>query len=102
MRPGCCIRGNEASAEEVVPFAIATILIDRRRTKGHVDNAALDVDRNEPPDVDARSILPAFARPRVVVLLARAGNRVKGPHQFSGVNVPRAHVAGWTPRAGAL
>src|SRR6185503_6725398 len=64
----------------------------------HVHDAALGVHGDQAPDVDARAALPAVARPRVVVLLAGSGDRAEGPGQLSGVNVPRAHIAGGTER----
>src|SRR4029453_7369604 len=68
IRIGC----DEARAEEIVAFTIAAVLIHRRRAKWHVDDAALDVDGDEAPDVHPRPLLPALALPGVVVLLAPA------------------------------
>src|SRR6185312_9886168 len=55
---------------------------------------AIDIDRDEPPDIDARSILPALARPRVVVFLACAWNGMERPNELARMHVPRSHVAG--------
>ena len=80
-------------AEEIVAGAIAAVLIDRGCAERHVDDAALDVDGDEAPDVDAGAILPAVARPRVVELLARLRNRSERPHQLAGSARPRPHIA---------
>src|SRR4029453_3153913 len=80
----------------IVAFPIAAVLIDRWRAERHVHDAALSVHGDQAPDVDARAVLPAVARPRVVVLLAGSRNRAEGPDQLSGVDVPRAHIAGRT------
>ena len=95
---GVRVGRDDARAEEIVAGAIAAVLIDRGRAERHVDDAALDVDGDEAPDVDARAILPAVARPRVVELLARLRNRSERPHQLAGVDVPGAHIAQRPPR----
>ena len=64
-----------------------------RRAERHVDDTALDVDREEAPDVDARTVLPAVAAPGVDVLLARARHRLERPDQLPRVHIPGAHVA---------
>ena len=90
---GVGVGRDEARAEQVVALAIAAELIDRRRAERHVDDAALRVDGDEAPDVDAGAVLPAVARPGVVVLLAGSRDRMERPDQLAGVHVPRADVA---------
>src|SRR5574339_623269 len=89
---------DDAGAKKIVSLPIAAVLIDRRRTERHVDDAPLGVDGDESPNIDARSILPAVPCPRVVVFFAGTWNRVECPDKFPRVNVPRAHVTGRTLR----
>ena len=91
---GIRVGRDEAGAEEIVAGAIAAVLIDRRRAERHIDDAALGIDGDEAPDVDARTVLPAVAGPGVVVFFTRSGNRTERPDQLAGVDVPGAHVAG--------
>src|SRR5262249_37862350 len=95
---GVRVGRDDARPEQIIASAVATVLIDRWRAEWHVDDAPLDVHRDEAPHVDAGSVLPTVGGPRVVVLFARARNRMKGPDQFAGVNVPGPHVACRTQR----
>src|SRR5258706_12327448 len=58
---------DETAAEQIVPFAVAAVLIDRRRAKRHVDDAARGVHGDEAPHIRARPLFPAVTGPGVVV-----------------------------------
>src|SRR6185312_238076 len=95
---GISVGGNEAGTEEIVARAVAAILIDRRRAKGHVYDAALLIDSEKAPNVNARAILPTVAGPGVMIFFARLGNGVERPDQLAGSHVPGTNVAGGTMR----
>src|SRR5439155_24268388 len=80
-------------AVQIRAFAIAAVVVRRRRAERRVDDAALGVDGEEGPDVGARAILPAVAFPRLDARLARARHGVKRPEQRAGSRVPAANVA---------
>src|SRR5204862_3968796 len=60
----------------------------------HVDDVAIDIDGHQTPDIDARSILPAFALPRVVKGFARARHGMEGPDQLAIVHIERPYIPG--------
>ena len=70
---GVRVGRDDAGAEEIVAGPIAAVAIADGRAERHVDDAARGVDRHQAPDVDARAVLPAVARPRVVERLAGRG-----------------------------
>src|SRR4030095_59934 len=62
-------------------------------SKREVGDAALLVDRDLTPRVDAAGPLPGALRPGVVAELSWIGNRVKRPRELAGHDVVGAKIA---------
>ena len=82
------IDGDQRRAEQIRARAVAAPIVGGRLAEGHVEDAALGVDREEAPDVRAGAVLPVVALPGVVAGLAGARDGVERPEQFAGVDVP--------------
>ena len=95
---GARISRDDRRAEQVVADAIAAVAIERRRAERHVQNAALDVDRHEAPDVDAGAPLRAVAAPSIGEALAGPRHAAKRPDELAAARIPGADVAGGAAR----
>ena len=91
-------RPQRSTLQRGLAGAIAAVLIDRW-TERHVDDAALDVDGDEAPDVDAGAILPAVAA-HVSLNFSPACRRTnRNVHTTCRMHVPGAHRPA-APRGG--
>ena len=58
---GRCIECNDGIAEEIISFAVETVVVARRTAEDRVDGVALRIHTHvEAPVVRARAILPAI------------------------------------------
>src|SRR5450631_1104155 len=80
--------------KEIVADAIATVKIKDRGTGGHIDNAALLVDRHTSPVIRGAGIFPRVFRPGVIAELSRPRDGVEGPAQGSGAHIECADISG--------
>ena len=88
---GLSVNSNHRIAEQIVAGPVATPVIRRRRSDGHIEDAALLVHRQVPsPDVRAGALLPAVIQPCVMTDFARLRHRVKVPELFAGAGVEGA------------
>src|SRR3954469_14341827 len=85
---------HQAVAEQVRALMVAAIAVEGWRAEGQIGDAALLVDRQHVPDIDAGTLLPAVTVPTVVEFLTRPRNGMEGPGQLAGADVPGAHVPG--------
>ena len=95
------VERDDRVAVEVLPLAIATVIVGRRRAERRVDDAAFGVDREEGPHVRAGSVLPAVAFPGLHAWLPRSRHRMELPEQAPRLRVPPSNVA-VEPEAGRL
>ena len=87
-------RARRAVAEEVGADAIGAVEVVRGRAGGKVGDAALFVDGDFAPGVDAADVLPGVFRPGFVAEFAGVWDGVKSPDEFAGEDVVGAEVPG--------
>src|SRR6185503_14265683 len=92
------VERHDRVAVQVRALAIAAVIVGGWRPQRREDEAALDVDGEERPDVRARTILPALPFPGLDAGLAGPGHGVERPQQLPAPRVPSADV---TVEAGA-
>src|SRR5207248_2083609 len=73
--------------------AAAAVVIGGRRPDRRIDDAAIDIDGEERPDIRAGTIPPALAFPRLDARLAGARHGVERPEQLAAARVPSTDVA---------
>src|SRR5207237_6533407 len=85
--------GQHGDREEVIAFANAAVEIGSGISGCEVNQTKLRIDGRCLPDRGA-TVLPRIVvlRPGFVSDLARAGNRVEGPHQIPALRVERFHA----------
>src|SRR5262245_24543264 len=95
---GFRIDGNDGVREQIVAFAISTVVGGCRRAKRHVDDAAQLVDGHlKSPDIHTRTIFPAVGFPGFVADFARPWHRMEVPNFFPIPNVKAARIP-WRPK----
>ena len=92
--PRLRIERDKTVRKEVLPDAIASPEVERRRAGRAEDEAALFVEREAGPDIHAADVLIGVGRPCFVAGLAGMWNGVEAPREFAGAHVVGANVAG--------
>src|ERR1017187_2790602 len=90
---GVRVDRDHRGREEVVSGAVGADAVVVRGAEGHVEDAALAIERGVTPDIDAGPVLRAGPAPGVVAEFAGPRHRVERPHQLAGPGVPSARVA---------
>src|SRR3569623_161004 len=85
---------NNRTAEKIITWAIRPDAIIVRRSKRHVENAALLIYGHIAPDIDPGTLLPALAAPALIAGLSRTRDRVERPNQLARMDVPRPRIPG--------
>ena len=91
---GARVEREQAVAEEIRADAVRAVVVVGRRRNREIGDAALRIERDLAPHIDAARVLPGILGPGVVAELARLRNGVEGPHELAGDDVVGAHVTG--------
>src|SRR5262245_65202913 len=92
---GLCVDSDDGVREEVVTGTITSPVVPSGTRNGHVEDAALFVERHVPrPHVHARSIAPSAIEPGVVPGLTWQRHSVEVPHVCTRPDVERAGITG--------
>ena len=87
------IDANEALGKQVVPGAVAAVVIRGGRLHRQVDQAQILIDRDLRPHAGVAVDRPRISLPRVVAELTGQRDGVERPQQLSGAHIERAHKA---------
>src|SRR5262245_48420834 len=89
---GARVERHDRVAEEIVARTIAAVEIEARAAEADERDAALLVDRELAPVVNAAGIPVRVGWPGVVAELAGMRDAVEDPLKFAGADVVRLHV----------
>ena len=89
---GVGIERDDRRGIQILLRAMAAVVLRRRLADRQEDQPALGVDRAEAPVRGRARGHPVVLRPGVVAGLARVRDRVEGPDQLAGSDIPRADV----------
>src|SRR4030095_13391644 len=93
QRAGRRVERDDGVAVQIGAFAIAAVVVGRRRAERRIDEYALGIDRGEGPDGRPRSVLPAVAFPGLHAGLTGPRHGVERPQELAGARIPPANVA---------
>src|SRR5262249_27708867 len=88
-----CVQRENAISEQSHSLSIAAVAIVRGRAEREIRDAALFVNRDFAPRVDASDVRPRVPGPSVVAELAGVRDRVEAPHELAGDHIVRAYIA---------
>src|SRR5215831_20854682 len=88
------IHGNQRSPEQISSGPVPTPVVGSRLPDWHVKNASFRINREQSPDVRARTTFPVVAAPSIASRFTRMRNVVKSPGELASMDVPSAGVAG--------
>src|SRR5262245_18575642 len=89
---GAEIETDDALAVEIVPRAMAAVVVSSRRLDWQKDEAEFLVDRDLCPYAGVARVLRRSFLPRVVSRLALLRNRVEDPETFAGSHIETPNV----------
>ncbi len=88
------VEAEEALGEEIVPGAVAAVVVRRGSVEGNVEVAELLVGAHERPDADLSRERPGVFRPGFVSELSRLRYGVELPLQLSGARIEAPQESG--------
>ncbi len=90
---GRSIKGKKRIGEEIVAETVASVKIENRAARRHIQNPAPGIERHSGPVICGARLLPRIGRPGFGALLARMRDRMEPPAQRPRAHVERANVA---------
>src|SRR3990172_2244236 len=79
------VQTDDRLGEQVVPLAVAAVVIVARRSHREIDKTALLVQSDGRPDVGVAGLAPGFVFPGLVTVLALLGDEIEAPDQLAGL-----------------
>src|SRR5712692_5014631 len=91
---GLRVQSKQGIGKQIVTHAVGAIKVEDRRSRGHIYNASLGVERHSGPTVGSAGLSPGIFRPGFVSRLAGMRNGIASPAKRSRSNIKRATIPG--------
>ena len=90
---GFDIQRNKTGSEEVVAWAMSTVIVDRRTIRRNIDQSEFGVGGHRSPRRHITGPFPRIIFPGVVPKFTRSGYDIKLPFEITGIGIVSEDIA---------